>query len=77
MSEVLTESADHCIKYTLLMFTQGVYNIAMIAVRRPQLYVDNKKSLYLHGNCFFEDIFRSRRVNWGQAVGWYIWAQFY
>lgn len=35
------------------MFTQGVYNFEMIAMNWPQLYVDSKKPLYLHGNCFF------------------------
>lgn len=33
--------------------TQGVYNFEIIAMNRPQLYVDSKKPLYLHGNCFF------------------------
>lgn len=35
------------------MFTQGVYYFEMIAMNKPQLYVDSKEPLYLHGNCFF------------------------
>lgn len=35
------------------MFTQGVYYFDVIAMNKPQLYVDSKEPLCVHGSCFF------------------------
>lgn len=76
-SSLLSKILDHCVRCTTFMFTQGVYYFEMIAMNKPQLYVDSKEPLYLHGNFFSQGIFWSSRVNWGQLLGCCIQAQFH